>query len=265
MDIIDFHGHIYPERIAAKAVENVGEFYKLNMQGDGTAWHLIENGRKVNIKKFVVHSPALHPKNVPAINDFIALECSVHPELIGFGTLHAAMEAPMAEIQRIKDLDLKGIKLHPDSQQFDLDDSRLMPVYKRLSELGLPVLFHTGDYRYDYSHPRRLVKVMECCPGLVCIAAHFGGWSIFDLAMEYLLDQSCYLDISSSMSFLGKRRSRELIEAYGTERMLFGSDYPMWMPEAELDKFMRLGFSDEDNRRILYSNAAGILGLPLDS
>lgn len=261
MDIIDFHAHIYPGKIAAKAVDSVAEFYRLKMHGEGTSDHLLSCGKLANIKKFVVHSPALRPSNVYTINSFISQECQLHPEFIGFGTLHAFMEDPEEEIERIISLGLKGIKIHPDTQLFDLDEPKMMPIYQRLEALGLPVLFHTGDYRYDYSHPRRLVHVMDKCPDLTCIAAHFGGWSIFDQGLEHLKDQSCYLDISSSMTILGKHRSRELIEIYGPDRMLFGSDFPMWRPEVELDKYMQLGFSPEINEKILHGNAAKILNL----
>lgn len=259
MRIIDFHAHIYPEKIAEKAVENVGKFYLMEMLGDGTVNTLIENGKKAGIDRFVVHSPALSPTQVLSINDSITNECAAHPELIGFGTLHAFMENPREEIARVKSLGLRGIKIHPDSQQFDLDCEEMMEIYAVLEKEELPVLFHTGDYRYDYSHPRRLLHVMQEFPKLTCIAAHFGGWSVFDLAVEYLLDTSCYLDISSSMSFLGPRRSRELIELYTPGRMLFGSDFPMWTPESELRKFNALGFDETARELILYRNAETIL------
>lgn len=259
MRIIDFHAHIYPEKIAEKAVENVGKFYLMNMLGDGTVNTLIENGKGVGVDRFVVHSPALSPTQVLSINDSITNACAEHPELIGFGTLHAAMENPAEEIARIKSLKLRGIKIHPDSQRFDLDCDEMMNIYAILEKEELPVLFHTGDYRYDYSHPRRLRRVLQEFPKLVCIAAHFGGWSVFDLAVEYLLDTNCYLDISSSMSFLGPRRSRELIELYTPARMLFGSDFPMWTPESELEKFNALGFDEKARELILYRNAETII------
>lgn len=259
MKIIDFHAHIYPEKIAEKAVENVGAFYNLKMQGNGTSENLIKTGSSTGIGAYVVHSPALQPKNVPVINQFIAQQCTLHSELIGFGTLHAGLEDYEGEIQEIMRLGLQGIKIHPDSQGFDLDDPRMMPMYEMIEDAGLPVLFHTGDYRYDFSHPRRLRHVMEVFPNLTCIAAHFGGWSIFDLAVEYLLDTDCYLDISSSMSFLGPRRTKELISLYGTHRMLFGSDFPMWSPADELKQYLALGFAEADNRKILYENGCRIL------
>ena len=261
MDIIDFHAHIYPEKIAAKATESIGAFYTLPIREMGTARDLLVCAKAAGIRRTVIHSPALLPRTVHAINCFIGEECRSHPEFIGFGTLHAFMENPEAEIEEILALGLKGVKIHPDIQAFDLDHEKMLPIYRRLEQLGLPVLFHTGDYRYDYSHPRRLVRVLNHCPNLVCIGAHFGGWSIFDLAAEYLKDSPCYLDISSSMAFLGAARSRELISLYGPRRMLFGSDFPMWSPKKELEVFLSLGLSPEENQLILHDNAAKILGI----
>ena len=88
--------------------------------------------------------------------------------------LHAAMEDPLSEIDRIEKLSLKGIKLHPNTQRFPIDDIRMDPVYDALQG-RLPVLIHCGDPRYDYSHPRRLRRVLERFPKLTVIAAHLGG------------------------------------------------------------------------------------------
>ncbi|MGL5172724.1 MAG: amidohydrolase family protein, partial [Olsenella sp.] len=124
-----------------------------------------------------------------------------------------------------------------------------------------PVTIHCGDYRYDYSHPRRLKRVLHEFPNLVVDAAHFGGWSVFDYALEFLEDESCFLDMSSSMRFLGPRRTRELVEAYGTDRILFGSDFPMWNPGEELERFRALGFSEKDYEKMCWHNAERFLGM----
>jgi predicted TIM-barrel fold metal-dependent hydrolase len=258
--VIDCHAHIYPEKIAEKAVANIGEFYKIPMRRKGTVEDLLESGRGGGIERFVVFSAAAVPGQAASINDYIASVCGAHPEFAGFGTLHAAMENPGEEIERIISLGLKGIKLHPDMQRFNIDDERMMKIYALL-EGRLPVVFHTGDYRYPYSHPSRLAGVLDRFPALVCVAAHFGGWSLQDLAMEYLKDRFCYLDISSSLPFLGKKRAAELIRFYGSERFLFGSDYPMWDPSACLEEFMELDLSAAERENILYKNALRILGL----
>lgn len=258
--IIDSHAHIYPEKIAQKAVESVGAFYTISTKCGGTADELLSRGKKAGIDRFVVHSAAQSPQQVKSINDFISNTCKENPEFIGFGTLHIDMEHPEDEIDRMECLGIKGVKMHPDIQQFDIDDIRMHKIYSIL-ENRLPILMHCGDYRYSYSHPKRLRAILEQFPNLTVIAAHFGGWSIFDLAVEYLKDTNCFLDISSSVMFLGNKRSEELISIYGSERILFGSDYPMWDPAEELERFYRLNISSGNKELILNQNILRVLGL----
>jgi predicted TIM-barrel fold metal-dependent hydrolase len=260
--VIDFHAHIYPEKIAARAVYNIGEFYRLDMRGAGTAADLRERGR--GIDRFVVYSAAASAAQVRSINTYIASVCGkaedAGPVLTGFGTLHPDLEDPAAEIDRMIGLGLGGIKLHPDMQGFSIDDERMMRIYALL-EGRMTVVFHCGDYRYPYSSPDRLARVLDAFPRLTVVAAHFGGWSVYDLALEYLLDRSCYLDLSSSIPYLGQRRTVELIRAYGARRILFASDYPMWDPAGALSEFLSLPLTTEERDLILYQNASGLLGL----
>lgn len=260
MNVIDCHCHIYPAKIAERAVQGVGNFYGIPMDSpDGTADGLLASCEGSPIKKFIVHSVATRADQVENINTFIASECKKHPEFIGFMTLHQDTPDPVAEIERACDLGLQGIKLHPDTQQVNMDDSRLMNIYE-IAEGRLPIIMHTGDYRYDFSHPRRMRNVLRAFPRLVVDAAHFGGWSVFDLALEYLQNENCYVDVSSAMAFIGLRRTVELCRAYGCERVMFGSDFPMWNPAVELEAFLSAGFSDEELELMLYKNAERFLG-----
>jgi predicted TIM-barrel fold metal-dependent hydrolase len=257
--IVDFHAHIYPHKISDKAAESVGNFYGIQMDHGGSAEELIESGNEGEISNFVVHSAATTPQQVQSINDFIAQTCEKNGgRMIGLGTLHPDMENPEQEIERCISLGLKGFKLHPDFQKFNIDDERMLPIYKMM-EGKLPILFHCGDYRYDYSHPRRLANVLDEFPKLDVIAAHFGGWSLYDLAVEYLENRRCWLDTSSALAFLGSRRGRELIRLYGADRMLFGTDFPMWSHKQELERFHNLELTEEENRKILYQNACEVL------
>jgi predicted TIM-barrel fold metal-dependent hydrolase len=258
--VFDCHAHIYPKKIAAKAVVNIGDFYRIPMACDGTAKGLLESGRRGGIDKFIVFSAAGTPAQVERINNYISAACGEHPEFIGFGSLHRDMEKPGDEIERLIALGLRGIKIHPDMQQFNIDDDAMMDIYALL-EGRLPVVFHTGDYRSDFSHPRRLARVLDNFPKLTAVAAHFGGWSLYDLALEYFRDRLCYLDVSSAIPYLGDRRAEELINIYGAERILFGSDYPMWDPAEELRRFDTLKLPAGDRDLILCQNAQRLLGL----
>lgn len=259
MSVIDVHAHIYPDKIADRAVDSVGDFYRVSMAGNGTAAGLLAAKEKTPIAHFVVHSVAVKPGVVESINDFIAEQCTLHPEFIGFATMHQDFPNKEREIERAISLGLKGVKLHPDTQKVEMDDPRLMELYEIIAG-RLPVIMHTGDYRYDYSHPRRLKKILKAFPNLVVDAAHFGGWSICDIAYDHLKDVECFMDMSSSMAFLGDRRTKELVNLYGTDRIMFGSDFPMWDPCSEYERFAALGFNDEEYEKMLGKNAERFLG-----
>ena len=197
------------------------------------------------------------------VNDLAREEADAHPELIPFGTVHAEMDNMISELERIGELGLHGIKIHPDTQLFSIDDKRLYPMYEWLRANGLPIILHTGDPRHDYSRPEKLKTVLKDFPGLISVAAHFGGWSLFHDAYKALGDTDCYIDVSSSMMNMTEEEIYMYLNAYGEDRILFGSDFPLWDPEKELNTFLNLKISDSMKEKILYKNAEKILGIKI--
>lgn len=259
--IIDAHAHIYPDKIAEKATAAIGEFYDLNMHGgSGTVDGLLKSGGEAGVERFIVQSVATIPEQVVSINNFLHASVAQHPDkLIGFCAMHPDFPDPKAEIDRCISLGFKGIKLHPDFQKFNIDDERAFPIYEA-AEGRLPILFHTGDYRYDYSHPRRLYNVTERFPNLTVIGAHFGGWSLQDTASYVFRDRKIYVDCSSSLYFISPEHAAELIRRFGADHVLWGTDYPMWNAKEELERFYKLPLTDEERELILYKNALRLIG-----
>lgn len=263
--IIDAHAHIYPDKIAAKAVAAVGKFYCYeDMHGGGTPDDLLSVKDSSPITHFIVHSVATTPHSVGTINDFIAEQCRLHPEFIGFGTMHPDCEDMEGEVQHALDAGLHGFKLHPDTQAVAMDDPRLMEFYEIIAG-RVPLVMHTGDYRFDYSHPRRLVNILNAFPDLVVDAAHLGGWSIYDVGFDILHEdllgrERLFVDASSSFTWVGRRHMRELIRLWGADRVMFGSDYPMWDPVFELNEMLGCGLSDDELEKVLWRNAEAFSG-----
>ena len=262
--IIDCHCHIYPEKIAAKASESIGKFYDIPMKYVGTAAQMIKMSREAGITHSVIFSVATKPAQVKSINEFIARETVELPNLVGLGAVHPESEDQNGDIEHLISLGLKGVKLHPDIQGYNIDDPRCMKIYELCRERGLTVLLHMGDPRYDFSSPDRLITVLERFDGLKVIGAHFGGWGVWKYATERLKGYAgLYVDCSSSMPFMSAEEARDIVRAYGAERVLFGSDYPMWDFKDELERFSALGLSEEENRLILYKNAAKLFDIEL--
>ena len=258
--VMDAHCHVYPAAIAARAVAGTDRFYDLHSVYDGTVEDLLEKGTAAGVDHFVVQSVATSPKQVRSINEFIAAAVAeADGRFTGLGTLHPDSPELAADFRHIQELGLKGVKLHPDIQQFKIDDYRCLKIYELCEQAEMPILLHTGDSRYDYSNPNRLLPVMQIYTGLTVVGAHLAGWSVWEEACDKLGSlPNLYMDCSSCFAFMTRERAAQIIRYFGTDRVLFGTDYPMWPVEEELDILLSLGFSEEEYRRMLWDNAYGI-------
>ncbi len=262
-EIIDAHCHIYPEKIAAKAAQSVGKFYDEAPACTGTLEELLRLNEAAGIDRTVVQSVATAPKQVASINAFIAAEVEKsNGRLIGFGTMHPESTDPEGDFAHLLELGLKGIKMHPDIQGFCLDDPRCMKIYALCCDAGIPILLHTGDYRYDYSNPNRLIPVMREYPSVTFIGAHLGGWSVWEQASEQLVEiPNLLVDCSSTLSYIPTETAKAIIRRYGAQRVLFGTDFPLHSPIDEMRRFEALGLEEWETKAILCDNVKRLLNL----
>lgn len=260
-EIIDAHAHIFPEKIAETATDSIGNFYHIPMNNMGMSDKLIEAGSKIGVNLYLVCSTATTPRQTDNIIHFIAKECAEHSCFYGFGTTHPDSDDLEADIKQIKELGLHGVKLHPDFQKFNADSPEAFKIYELMGE-ELPLLIHCGDARYDFSAPYRIRRIHENFPKLKLIAAHLGGYQQWDAAEECLTGlDNVRFDVSSSLAFLTPERAAGMVRKYGIENCFFGVDFPMWSHEDELMRFLKLGFTEEENQKIFSANFKEFVGL----
>lgn len=147
--LIDIHTHAFPEKIAERAIETLSHTSGgLIPQHKGTLASLKEEMAKDGVDISVVLGIATNPQQQTNVNNFAA-EINKDEKIIAFGSVHPDAPDALQELERIKALGLKGVKLHPEYQNFYVDDERMKPIYKKISQLGLITLFHAGhDYGY---------------------------------------------------------------------------------------------------------------------
>lgn len=260
-EIIDAHTHIFPDKISEKATVNIGRFYDIPMSCIGDSKRLLEAGDEIGTSRYLVCSTATSAAQVVSINDFIAEECAAHGAFFGFGTLHPDYTDLEGETNRIVSLGLHGVKLHPDFQHFDIDSEGAYRIYEQI-EGRLPVLIHMGDDRYVYSRPDKLLRVLQDFPKLTVLASHLGGYRCWDDAVECLAGHAnLRFDTSSSLPMLDPLHARKLIQRYGVENCMFGSDFPMWRPAEELERFFSLGFTRKENEQMLSGTFKALFSL----
>ncbi len=256
--IIDFHTHIFPDALAPKAVAHIGRHYGIPMHRNGLLADLVESADLSGVSHVVILSSATRPAQTNTVNRWLAERQD--GRFVAFGTLHPDSDHIEEELQTLVALGLRGVKLHPEFQAFDIDDPKMDRIYRAVGD-SLPVLMHVGDPRFDHSAPIRLRRVLDRFPQLKIVAAHLGGYERWDEARETLIGLPIWLDTSSALWAMAPEAALDLIRSHGTDRVVFGTDYPVNSHAQELALFDRLPLTDAERQAILHDNAAAILGI----
>lgn len=262
--IVDFHTHFYPEKIAEKALSVVAGIPGMSPPcTDGTLNGLIASMQRAGIDISVGLPLANTAENVHGVNRWAALYNKL--PVILTGSIHPDTPEPEKVIRWIAGLGLKGIKVHPEYQNFRFSERRLDPVWRACIECGLFVITHAGaDINFQppfRSNPEELADFHKRFPELKLILAHMGSWGMWDEVDKHLVGLPVYFDTAFISGYLTPERTADIIRRHGHDKILFGTDSP-WRDQAEAVKFIKdLPVSLETQEKIFYKNAAGLLGL----
>ena len=262
--LIDFHTHAFPEKIAARAVGKLArDSGGLVPQTNGTLSSLKEEMERDGVDISVVLSIATNAKQQANVNSF-AIEMNKDPAIVAFGSVHPDAPDALEELERIKAAGLKGVKLHPEYQQFYVDEARMKPIYQKISSLGLITIFHAGhDYGFAppyHCMPENLLRALKWFDSPV-VAAHWGGEGCGMEVLEKLCGENLWFDLSFGYGAMPKPIAQAIIDKHGPDKLLFGSDMPWHRPEWELRLINSLDLSDGDKEKIFYKNAMQLLRL----
>ncbi len=282
--IIDIHTHTFPDKLAATTIPKLELMSHTKSYVDGTNGGLMASMAKAGVNYSVVLPVATSPKQVVHINDSSARinEQFEQTGIFSFGCIHPDYDDYRAELARVKDLGLKGIKLHPVYQDVNFDDIRTLRILDRAAELGLIVLTHSG---LDVGFPGRVRvtpamvqhAVKEVGP-LTLILAHMGGWRNWDEAEQLLADAPVYLDTSYSLGtlyalddgyykpedlpMLSQEQFLRMVHTFGPHRFLFGTDSPWGDQSQGVERIHSLPLTEEEKTGILGGNAQKLLNFP---
>jgi uncharacterized protein len=193
---------------------------------------------------------------------FFFAACSVHP---------ADGLAARDELRRVAALGATWVKLHPNTQDFDVADPAVVTVVAEATALGLPVLFDAYS-PWDRNQPGKFIRLAMAVPESRLILAHahgpdFPSLLVYEIVARYpFWPRQVWIDVSATASLLANGPFAEqfvwVLRKVGTDRVLFGSDYPLDDPRVALDAVRSLGFDDDELHAILHDNAAALLAVP---
>lgn len=262
--LIDFHTHAFPDTLAPRAISKLShDSGGLCPQTDGTLVSLKEQMAIDGVDISVVHSIATNPHQQHKVNDF-AISFNNDPAFVAFGSVHPDAPDALEELERIKAAGLKGVKLHPEYQQFYADDAKMKPIYQKISQLGLITLFHAGqDYGFPppyHAMPEHILNAIKWFDAPV-VAAHWGGFGCSFEVLEKLCGAPVWFDLSFGYCNMPKATAQAIIDKHGSTHLLFASDMPWHRPAWELRLLDSLDISAADRDRICYQNACELLQL----
>lgn len=270
--LIDFHTHCFPDKIAERAV-GVLQNNILKLQGstfparsDGTLGGLKSNMKKDGVDYSVVLPIATTPNQSDSINSF-ACEINGKDGIISFGSVHPLQDNWEEVLEEIKESGLLGIKLHPEYQGVYVTSDEIKRILVKCEKLGLYTVFHAGE---DIGMPKPVHCMPECIrhmldyvSGSKIIAAHMGGWNVWDDVEKYLVGTPVIFDTSFCAGFLDKDQFKRIVKNHGSDKIVFGTDQPWHRAAEETEYINSIGLSKEELESIYYKNAVRLLGIKI--
>ncbi len=262
MQLIDFHTHIYPPAVAAKAMAAIGGM--LEPGTDGTACGLMESMDKYGVDKSVILALVNKPAKSRSVNEWVLSEGT--ERLIPVGSVHPMEENPAETVDWLADSGVPGIKVHPEYQDFRFPDSRFFPLWEKISDRGLFLITHAGsDIKFTApfrSNPAEILELHRRFPRLKLVASHFGSMDMWDEVEALLLGENIWLDLAMiAPKDIPPRRLASMIRRHGIERVVWGTDSPWQGQEKSIDFISSLPLPSGELEMIFAGNAAELLNL----
>ena len=282
MKYIDFHVHAFDDIIAERAIAQLASTAgatpaKKYHKGDnhmnsvphtnGTVSDTVAKLEEWDIDNAVILPIATKPAQQTIINNWASEVQKTQEKLFCFGTVHPDAEDALEELERIKSLGLHGIKLHPDYQNFFVEDEKLFPIYRKCEELGLPITFHAGfdplSPNLVHATPQGFEKIIPLFPKLTFIIAHLGGmfqWDKFERTLAGKFE-NVYIDTAVVAGHIPEEQFLSIVRKQGVDKVLFATDCPWDCPQNEINLIESVDLSEHEKEMIYHLNAEKLLNI----
>lgn len=262
--ILDFHTHIFPDKIAHKTIKALGDQAGIRPASDGTVKGLLDSMERSGVTQSLIMPVCTRPEQFESINKFAQnVNESYEGKLLSFGGIHPDCDHYKEKLRQIRSMGLAGIKIHPDYQKVMIDDIRFMRIIEYACELGLIVLTHAGiDIGFPqpvHCPPDKMRRVLDILKPDKMVLAHFGGWKQWDKVYEYLAGEDVYLDTAFTFEHIERDMFLKILKKHGAEKILFATDSPWSSVQAGIGYIEDLPVSAEEKRKILGENARELL------
>ena len=266
--IIDFHTHLFPDKIADLTIAALSKSGGIPAHSNGKYSGLIDSMEKNGIDVSVNLPVLTKPTQIESIFNFacgINRENATQGKVISFCGMHPAIEEYEMWLEKIKENGFLGIKIHPDYQGTFFDDSRYVRILEKAKALDLITVTHAGfDVGFPNEEikctPKRVLRVLDKIGGYEkLVLAHLGGNELFDEVYESLAGCDVYFDTSYVLPALTREQFEKMLSKHGEDKILFATDSP-WQDQGKMVEIIKAyGLTKAAEEKILCENARKLL------
>lgn len=264
--IIDAHTHVFPDKIAEKAISKLEKIGNQTARIGGRLSDLTDSMNKSGVDISVVLPVITKPEQFYTINNF-AENLNKNDNIISLAGIHPLCENINNCLDFIKSKGFRGIKLHPDYQKTDIYDENYIKILAGCRARDLIAVIHAGvdPASTDHIHcsadkAADVVRYVTKDKSFI-VLAHLGGAKQTDLVERSLVGLQVYFDLSFILEEIETTRLTEIISRHSAGKILFGTDSP-WRSAEEYIKIIKsLPLSETERDAILGKNCESLLSI----
>lgn len=270
--IIDFHTHIFPDKIAKRTIELLSEKGDMTPFSDGTVYGLIEAMEKAGTDISVTLPVLTSPSQFESVNRFAAeineVFSNKDKRLISFAGIHPLCENIEEKMLFIKKSGFLGIKIHPDYQGTFIDDPAYIKILQCAKEYDLIVVTHSGvDCGFRdmpvRCTPERILNLVDKVKHPKLVLAHYGANEMFEEVLDKLCGLDVYFDTAIVLPFIKPELFKKILKNHGEDRILFATDSP-WSDIYNDVEILKSYYLNKDTQnKLFFENAAKLLGIQI--
>jgi predicted TIM-barrel fold metal-dependent hydrolase len=267
--IIDFHTHIFPDKIANKTIALLSEKGGIPPFSDGSVAGLTQRMQEAGTDLSVTLPVLTSPSQFDSVNAYAAqineqFENQT-PRLISFGGIHPDCENIDQKMAFLRKNGFLGVKIHPDYQMTYIDDEKYVRILECAKEYDLIVVTHAGvDGAYRQTvrcTPERALRLIRKVPYSKLVLAHLGANELQQDVLEHLCGEDVYFDTAYVLRFVDRKLFQKIVTAHGADKILFATDSPWSDIRNDVQILKSFELNQETERKIFYENAKTLLGI----
>jgi predicted TIM-barrel fold metal-dependent hydrolase len=266
--IIDFHTHVFPDKIAPRTIAFLSEKGGIPPFSDGTCKGLLEKMEEGDTHLSVNLPVLTHPDQFDSVNRFAKEMNRLYREqprgLLSFAGIHPLCENVEEKMRWIRSEGFLGVKIHPDYQETFINDEGYLQILNCAKEYDLTVVTHAGidiGYRDQPVRcpPQLAKKVIRAVGHPKLVLAHYGASEQWDEVYEHLCGEDVYFDTAFCLRFIDREQFCRILEKHGADKILFATDSPWGSIKEDVEILRSFNLGNEITDKIFYKNALKLL------